>query len=126
MDHPYYPRQVWLEDGKATLWVVDHHTRHLLCWRFIVLCQQTVTHYRVEPELTAEEASNLSCLRQLAACTSTCLVPLGDHALLRPRTGDHPGVTSWISPQFTYQLCAAIFLPRLPEDPTGWPHHMLE
>ena len=25
-----------------------------------------------------------------------------------------PGVTSWILPQFAYQLCAAIFLPGLP------------
>ena len=44
----------------------------------------------MEPELTAEEASNLSHLKQLAAYTSTYLVPLGDHALLRLHTGDRP------------------------------------
>ena len=74
----------------AAFWVVDYHTRCLLCWCFTALRQQKETTYCMEPELTAEEAFNLSCLKQLAACTGTCLVPLGDRTLLRPHTGDCP------------------------------------
>ena len=80
----------------------------------------------MEPELTAEEASNLSGLRQLAACTGTCLVPLGDRALLRPRTGDFPrGHLLELAAVHIPALCS-YFLAWAAWDPTSWPHHMLE
>ena len=106
--------------------MVDHRTRRLLCRRFTVLRQQTVTHYRVEPELTAEEASNLRRLRQLAARTGTCLVPLGDRALLRPRTGDRPrGHLLDLAAVRIPALCSH-FPAWAARDPTGWPHRTLE
>ena len=80
----------------------------------------------MEPELTAEEASNLSRLRQLAARTGTCLVPLGDCALLHPRTGDHPrGHLLDLAAVCIPALCSH-FPAWAARDPTSWPHHTLE
>ena len=49
----------WVEDGTAAFRVVDQSTRRLLCRRFASLRLQNVTSYRVVPELTKGEASNL-------------------------------------------------------------------
>ena len=106
--------------------MVDHHTHHLLCQCFTILHQQTVTHYCIDLKLIAEEASNLSHLRQLATCTSTFLVLLGDRALLHPHTGN--------CPQGHLLDLAAAYIPALCShfptwaiwNPSSWPHHTLE
>ena len=80
----------------------------------------------MEPELTAKEASNLLHLEQLAAHTGTRLVPLGDHALLCPRTSDHPrghllDLAEVLIPPLCYHF--PVWVAR---DPKGWPNYTLE
>ena len=85
-----------------------------------------MTSYRVEPELTSKEASNLRCLKHLAARTGTRLVPLGDRALLRPRTGDRPcGHLLDLAAVRIPALCR-YFPAWAARDPTGWPLRTLE
>ena len=85
-----------------------------------------MTSYRVEPELTSAEASNLRRLEHLAAHTGTRLVPLGDRALLRPRTGDRPrGHLLDLAAVRIPALCR-YFPAWAARDPTGWPLRTLE
>ena len=85
-----------------------------------------MTSYRVEPELTAKEASNLQRLEQLAARTGTRLVPLGDHALLCPYTGDRPRGHLLDLAEVSISALCHHFPVWVARDPTGWPYHTLE
>ena len=106
--------------------MVDRDTRRLLCRRFVELRKQQRTTHRVTPELTAEEASSLRRLQQLAGRTGTTLVPLGDRALLRPVDGDRPrGHLIELAAVRIPDLCQH-FPAWVQRDPTGWPQRSLE
>ena len=85
-----------------------------------------MTSYRVEPQLTSEEASNLRRLEHLAARTGTRLVPLGDRALLRPRTGDRPRSHLLDLSAVRIPALCRHFPAWVARDPTAWPYHTLE
>ena len=129
--HQLWTRQTilarwWLEDGMATFWLVDDHTSCLFCRCFMALHPQKVTGYCLEPELTAKEASKAQCLKHLVACTGTCLVLLGDYALLRPHTGDHP-CGHLLDFAVVHILALYHYFPDWAAcDPTSWPLHTLE
>ena len=63
---------------------------------------------------------------QLAACTRTCLVPLGDRSLLPPCTGNHPcGHLLDLN-----AVCIPVLCYHFPtwatQDPIGLPHCTLK